>query len=401
MNADLEVGELIPDFPQFVSRSFDLEPALYRAALSDRDDLLPTSGTMDELLRMDILPPDSVRLTRAGKSLPRHAYTRLTGDPVKTSMVDRSKVLQLFRSGATLTVNDVEQVWPAAQLMLRPLGRALACRTESVVFATPAGQSGFAPHADPISVVVVHGEGTKDWRVWPTAIDGPRTEVMFKEADLGDPLLEVTLEPGDLLYLPHGTPHAAAATHEQSVHISLGLRPRSWNDIVGRIVAGSLSPAHSTGFPALTAANVPHLARLLSGHLKELRAALEALDPEAALLTLRDELIEELRVETTPGLREIRKLDSCTTDQLFRVSGSGVTVLDQGGARCRVRVNGITLTLPRVIVDTLTARQYAGRAITCRQIYPDVPVGRALSVAKQLVRVGALSIVAQGSNRIG
>jgi Cupin superfamily protein len=390
------IEDFIPDLAQFTLHSFDARPALYRGAMSRHMHILPTAETIDELLCLEALPPHCVRLTRSGQLLPRNAHSRLPEVPAgvpTVSVVDRSKVLKLFRAGATLAISDLEQVWPTAQALLRPFARTFACQTESVLFATPAGRSGFSPHADPISVVVVQSEGRKDWRVWPTDIGGPRTEMMYSDADLGEPLLQVTLEPGDVLYLPHGTAHAAAATETQSVHVSLGLRPRGWDDIISRLVSAQLSKSRTPAFPALTEQNIPQLAGELSRRLAELRDSLQSPDSQSALSTLRQELVSELAGEVTSGLSDMRDLDSFGSDQLFHVSIADLKILDRRDERCRVRIDGVVLSLPAVIVGNLTAKGYAARDITCREIYPGVSDERAMSVTRQLARIGALTVV--------
>lgn len=392
------IQELIPDYPEFVDKAFDLQPALYRGAMSHRPDLLPTSGDVDQLLDLEVLPPDYVRLTRDGKGLARNASMRLVGDAPKVPVVDSAKIYELFRSGATLSINDLQQVSPQLRALIRPLEREFLCRCEAVVFATPAGRNGFAPHTDSISVIVVQCEGTKDWRVWPTMIDGARDDATYDLDALKEPLLEVTLAPGDVLYLPHGTPHAAAARHEQSVHVSLGLRPRPWPELIGRIISRLAAACDPTGFPALNEANVPNLVGELKRHLAVLTDALNGLDPEAALTALRSELQDELIGTPSAGLRAIRELDTLDVEQHYRVASAEIKVLGKSeDNRCRVQIQGVTMNLPQVIVDSLTSVDGQDRVLSCEQIYPGVPIGRAMSAVKQLARVGALVAVDAGT----
>ncbi len=392
MATQLSIEDLLPDFPRFLAEVFDQGPALYPGAMTRRLNLLPTADSIDALLDIAALPVDSVRLTRAGRGMPKHSYTRLTQGERVVSVVDSGKVMQLFKSGATLTVNDLHRVSAPARRMMRLLSETFACRSEAAVFVTPSGKAGFAPHADELGVIVIQSEGTKDWRVWQTDHAGPRKDATFEDSELGDPLLEVTLEPGDVLYLPHGTPHAAAATHEQSVHISLGLRPRGWDEIVGAIVSRSMAAQGQRGFPALIAEPTPSMLNDLASILHDVAAQLAATDPAAALASLRDDLVTSLAPVVPDSLSDMRRLDSCSTNQLFHVETSAVEVIEETDDRCRVRVKGITVTLPKAIASTLSAGAQDRAVLTCRQIYPDVPVGRAMSMAKQLTRLGALSL---------
>ena len=393
MATQLTIEDLLPDFPRFLAEVFDRGPALYPGAMAHRHGLLPTSASIDALLEIDALPVDSVRLTRAGRGMPRNSYTRLTRGERVVSVVDAGKVMQLFKSGATLTVNDLHRVSAPARGLMRLLSETFACQSEAAVFVTPAGKAGFAPHADELGVIVIQSEGTKDWRVWPTDHAGPRTDVTFEDGELGEPLLEVTLEPGDVLYLPHGTPHAAAATHEQSVHISLGLRPRGWDEIVGAIVTRLMAAKDLHTFPALTADPATPVVDDLASIMRELADDLASTDPAAVLAALRSDLVRSLAPVAPESLTDMRRLDSCSTNQLFHVETSAVEVIEENDERCRVRVKGVTVTLPKVIVSALATGSQDRASLTCRQIYPDVPVGRAMSMAKQLTRLGALSLV--------
>ena len=44
---------------------------------------------------------------------------------------------------------------------------------------------------------------------------------------LPDPVFDLSLEPGDVLYLPYGTPHRAAAEGRVSLHLTVVAGPRS------------------------------------------------------------------------------------------------------------------------------------------------------------------------------
>lgn len=395
MATKLEIQDLLPDFEGFLTTAFDRRPVLYAEAMAGCLERLPTSADIDDLLDLVTLPADSVRLTRAGRGIPKEAFTSATGED-HTVTVDRDRLMQLFKSGATLTINDLQRILPVAQSMTRLLSRAFACRSEAAVFVTPAGKAGFQPHADDVGVIVVQAEGTKVWRVWPTDLSGPRSREAYTDAELGAPMFEMTLKPGDVLYMPHGTPHAAAAVHDQSIHISLMMRPRGWDEIIAALAARSLRPDWRQEFPALTDEMVPSVVSRLDAVLTEVSSAFEFIDPVEALRALRRDLVNNLVPEETDTLADMRRLDWCSTDQLFRVEPDAFEIIDEADGRCQVRVEGVTLTLPKIIVSALASGAETRTSLTCQQIYPEVPVGRAMSIAKQLTRLGALSLISAG-----
>jgi bifunctional lysine-specific demethylase and histidyl-hydroxylase NO66 len=78
---------------------------------------------------------------------------------------------------------------------------------------TPPNSQGFAPHYDDIETFVLQIEGKKRWRLY-----APRNEKEyfprissknFKQNEIGEPILDIVPEAGDLLYFPRGIIHQA------------------------------------------------------------------------------------------------------------------------------------------------------------------------------------------------
>jgi len=117
------------------------------------------------------------------------------------------------------------------------------------VYLTPPGTQGFAPHWDDVEVFMLQLEGRKHWRLY-----GPRCEeerlprhssANLEQEDLGSPILETTLEPGDLLYFPRGTIHQGDCLPDQhSLHITISTYQRnSWTDLLSSLLPAALATA--------------------------------------------------------------------------------------------------------------------------------------------------------------
>lgn len=91
-----------------------------------------------------------------------------------------------------------------------------------VSFATPGG--GVGPHVDNYDVFLIQGSGKRSWQV---GSNEALTEVVANQALLHveefDPIIDVELEPGDILYVPPGFPHKGVAI-EPSMTFSIGYR---------------------------------------------------------------------------------------------------------------------------------------------------------------------------------
>ncbi|WKE67239.1 cupin domain-containing protein [Gallaecimonas kandeliae] len=100
-----------------------------------------------------------------------------------------------------------------------------------VSFSVPGG--GVGPHLDQYDVFIIQGEGKRRWRVGdkqPLKTLTPHPSLLqvepFKEA-----LIDVEMEPGDILYIPPGFPHEGYAV-TAALNYSVGFRAPSGRDLL-------------------------------------------------------------------------------------------------------------------------------------------------------------------------
>jgi len=116
-------------------------------------------------------------------------------------------------------------------------------------YLTPPASQAVAPHADDRDVLVWQAAGSKHWKVYgeppipyPFTLEqvGKYEECPVPEATLAaPPLLEVTLEAGDLLYMPRGFVHEATTSQQPSLHLTIALATHDWcwSKVVGRAMS--------------------------------------------------------------------------------------------------------------------------------------------------------------------
>jgi ribosomal protein L16 Arg81 hydroxylase len=143
----------------------------------------------------------------------------------------------LVRGGMTLCVASLHLIAPEIERFRRQLQSELRSWGELGVncYLSPEGQ-GFGTHFDDHSVWICQVEGSKRWRYSATpAVTWPVVNVILPASGSPDPetgdtlarpdesaFVESVIEAGDVLYLPAGTWHQAAA-----VGRSLGLTVRA------------------------------------------------------------------------------------------------------------------------------------------------------------------------------
>lgn len=119
----------------------------------------------------------------------------------------------------------------------------------SNVYLTPPNSQGFAPHYDDIEAFVLQLEGAKHWRIY-----APRTPQEhlprvssgnFSQDEIGEPVLDVKMLPGDLLYFPRGFIHQAETVEgKHSLHITVSMYQKtSYADLLEALVPVALQKA--------------------------------------------------------------------------------------------------------------------------------------------------------------
>lgn len=121
---------------------------------------------------------------------------------------------------------------------MRKAGLVLGKPVRANAYYTPPRAQGLDPHYDDHDVLVLQLHGAKRWRLHGEAVKWPRkpmTETLPPQLVNPKPT-EVTLAAGDVLYLPRGQVHEAAAQETASLHLTLSLHAATWGDVLARLV---------------------------------------------------------------------------------------------------------------------------------------------------------------------
>jgi hypothetical protein len=171
------------------------------------------------------------RLVKDGAEVPASRYTEtIPWRPSGFTGTARPReVAAEFDGGATLVLQGLHHHWHAAAVFCRGLEEALGCPVQANAYWTPASAQGFAVHHDTHDVFVLQVAGHKRWRVYEPVLELPLRDQRWSKdlGEVGAPVLDFVLGPGDTLYLPRGWPHEAETSDEASLHITVGLHPPS------------------------------------------------------------------------------------------------------------------------------------------------------------------------------
>ncbi|MFF4417411.1 JmjC domain-containing protein [Streptosporangium sp. NPDC001559] len=186
--------------------------------------------------------------------------------------------------------------WPPLKRVCQSLAAELTVGVHGNVYLTPAGAQGLQPHHDTHDVFVLQLYGTKHWRLYEPQTRLPLQSQLYRHTGEDPEVVtrELDLSPGDLMYLPRGTVHAATANEAASLHLTIGVVPVVWASLLRKAVDQAVAEdsrfreALPMGF-ALDETTRKEAKERLSGLFDDLRGALsaDAVVEEAARTVLR------------------------------------------------------------------------------------------------------------------
>ena len=255
------------------------------------------------------------RLVRDGSTLPRSRSSRKAsvGSQRIDDLADPNHVLELYASGATVVLQALQFSDPAFARLSTNLALALDQPIQVNAYLSPRSARGLDVHFDFHDVVTVQLAGHKRWHVWDRLARSERPlkrgpAVAQPEAsELGAPLVDRVVEPGDCLVIPRGFPHAAETVDDESAHLTIGVMAVTWSrllrDRIDRVGSGT-SLADPVGPSGRPDAALSELAATL-GDLDIRRAVAEDVWRRQPQTRLRPRsgvaLAADDRVAVTPG----------------------------------------------------------------------------------------------------
>ncbi len=163
----------------------------------------------------------------AGLAMEEQVDSRLVAHHGDQWQVEHGPFTDFERLGEknwSLLVQAVDHWLPQVAELMDPFRVLPNWRLDDLMisFSVPGG--GVGPHLDQYDVFIIQGMGKRRWRVGekqPMPQHCPHPNLL--QVDPFDPILDVELEPGDILYIPPGFPHDGYAL-EPSLNYSIGFR---------------------------------------------------------------------------------------------------------------------------------------------------------------------------------
>lgn len=307
-----------------------------------------------------------------------------------------NQIYAAYADGHTIVVNEINSFWNPLKQLCQNLTDETGHRTVANMYLTPKNQKALLPHYDTHDVFVIQVEGTKHWKVYDSVYETPLVnsyQPIFQREQLSG-MKEITLNAGDMMYIPRGIPHEAVTTGKSSLHLTLGMYSVQYADAISKSLQ-SLAMNHVSLRKALPIGHHKN-PFTLSEELKEnFTAIVNQLLSEDALHSGLQMLREEERTKKTPAIDghfdSLDLLDTIGLDTVVCKRNNTNCNIQQTGNAARIIFSGNVIKGPAAITPVLEfiANQPGTFKIT---ELPLLNSENKLKLIKRLIRGGLLSI---------
>jgi bifunctional lysine-specific demethylase and histidyl-hydroxylase NO66 len=386
----------------FVRDHWARAPLLRRGAGPDGFDDLLSLDDVDRILATTSPRVPSFRLVKDGKPLPPSAYTKSgrMGSVPLADLADPGKVFDQFANGATIVLQSLQRYWAPLTAFARELELFLTHPVQVNAYLTPPASRGLGVHHDTHDVFVLQVHGRKLWQVWDAAVPFPlghqKKLPPGAESPSGPPQVDAELAPGDCLYVPRGFRHAARTAQDASLHLTVGMLTRNWNDLLREVVELATEETwFRESLPVGFAADPAGLEASLADRVGELRRFLDKVD----LGRVAERAARRFWATRPPPLqgqlRQLLALDELDDTTVLRRRPGATCRLRVAGDRLEVLLGDRTLTMPAHL-EPAVRRLLDPDGCTPADLAGHLDGPSRLVLARRLVREGLLQPAAVG-----
>ena len=216
----------------FISYYWEKRPLIIARQEPSYHERLLTLADVDHILAHSSIRSSEIRIVRNGQDTP---LSSLTAEGANLSEGSLEALYQEYRDGSTIVLLFLQERWPALKHLCRSIATELSAGVQVNVYLTPPGERALPIHYDTHDVFVLQTHGSKRWRIYDSPFPLPLPEHPYRarpNSDPGEPLSELTLEPGDIIYIPRGYLHDAASLESTSLHLTVGIKPITWSSVL-------------------------------------------------------------------------------------------------------------------------------------------------------------------------
>ena len=380
---------------QFAREHWGDRPLLTRSPGGFAD--LFSAEAVDELIARRALRTPFVRMAKEGTVLSPSLFTSSGGTGAEVGdQLDSAKVLAQLAAGATLVLQGLHRTWGPIGDFTRALVADLGHPAQVNAYITPASSRGFDPHYDTHDVFVLQIAGTKRWSIHEPVHPHPLADQPWTDhrdavaaAAQGAPHIDQVFEPGDVLYLPRGWLHSAVAQGGTSIHLTIGLRATTRQDLLTTLLARAGEDPELRRSLALGVdyTDPGSLAEDLAATAAAAHALLDRAAVDDVARSLHRAHAEATRPEPVRPLATIDAMATLDADVLLTWRDALAERIEEDEREMRIRLRTATITLPAEAAPAVRALRAAPQGAGA---LPGLDAESSLVVSRRLLREGVV-----------
>ncbi|MCA8093035.1 cupin domain-containing protein [Burkholderia anthina] len=216
----------------FIENYLDKRPILFKDALQNS---FLSWDEVSEAIYIGESMTQGPRLNKGG-FLDESKYIMNCGELGQVRRrIEKSILYDELRNGTTLVFNRMELSSYKIRLICKSISRFVGEHTVANGYIAFGEDESFGRHWDTHSVFAVQMMGRKRWLIYePThalPLKNQRSTGRQSECPT-DPYMDVTIEAGDILYLPRGWWHTAIPLNEETFHLAVGVHESTVSDYI-------------------------------------------------------------------------------------------------------------------------------------------------------------------------
>jgi ribosomal protein L16 Arg81 hydroxylase len=294
-----------------------------------------------------------------------------------------------MQNGFTLVLDQLHSRDPKLGLLCRSLAPEFGHQLATNVYLTPPGGKGFGAHWDDREVFILQAVGSRVWhietkrRVFPGRGDSMGEEGRALQGEFNT----VTLEQGDLIYIPRGFVHDAECGEGASLHITLGVQTTFFDELLHAAIKKMvyLDPRLRVALP------LGFMQGRQEGVVKRAMAAFLATADEGFLSMVvdqyRDELVQNFQLDVSGQIVEFFNPSPLTLDDIVGPRLGNVYRIHHGSDTVRLNFGARNIEFRGVFQESLEFALNTP-AYAVREIKGDIQDEERVALAELLIQEG-------------
>jgi ribosomal protein L16 Arg81 hydroxylase len=277
--------------------------------------------------------------------------------------------------------------------LCRAIEEALHFRAWANLYLTPLHSQAFPPHYDPHDTFVLQIAGEKLWEIRPPVYERPLGDARFDlpEKLPGEPQ-RLRLKPGDLLYFPAGTIHEVFALDKFTLHITIGVQPCTWLDLVNAFLR-SLAESNINfreSLPPRFLNDAPFQQQVVHHLNMLLRQAADVTNIPGGMSELARRTIGELELCRDNRFEVLTRVEEIHASTALRKRAGMICFAEKNGDRVILYFRGGVFSGPVKIMPAI--EHIISANIFTPQTLPGLSDASRLVLSKRLVKDGLLTL---------